>query len=61
MARKADDDDELVHFQSSRFVQQNGEWFYVTRDGEERGPFVDKADAEGDLILYMRECYNSDK
>ena len=58
MARKTDSKDEPVHFQNSRFVQQNGEWYYMTRDGEERGPFVDKADAEGDLILYMRKCLN---
>ena len=61
MARKTDSEEESVHFQNNRFVQQNGEWYYMTRDGEERGPFVDKADAEGDLILYMRECHNSFK
>ena len=58
MERKTDKDDEKHHFQADRFFQQNGEWFYLTRDGEERGPFEDKDDAEGDLILYMRECYN---
>ena len=56
MTRVSDKEDEKVHFQSSRFVQQNGEWFYTARDGQERGPFEDKEDAEGDLILYMREC-----
>lgn len=56
MSRDSDGEDERVHFQSNRFVQQNGEWFYTTRDGQERGPFEDKEDAEGDLILYMREC-----
>ena len=56
MTRNSDKEGEKVHFQSNRFVQQNGEWFYTTRDGQERGPFEDKEDAEGDLILYMREC-----
>ena len=43
-----------THFQMDRFVQQNGEWFYTTREGEERGPFISKADAEGDLSAYIR-------
>ena len=38
-----------------RFVQMNGEWFYTTREGEERGPFDSRADAEGDLIAYIRQ------
>ena len=60
MGRKTDGQDPKVHFQSSRFLQQNGEWFYMTRDGQERGPFEDKEDAAGDLILYIRECYNKE-
>ena len=56
MSRRSDSEEEKVHFQSDRFVFQNGEWFYLTRDCEERGPFVDRGDAEGDLILYLREC-----
>lgn len=56
MSRKTDYDDDKVHFQVDRFVQQNGEWFYVTRDGEERGPFKNKSDAEADLVFYILEC-----
>ena len=37
-----------------RFVQMNGQWFYTTREGEERGPFESRDDAEGDLIAYIR-------
>jgi len=54
MARKEDGDSEKRYFQVDRFVQQNGEWFYTTREGDERGPFVSKKEAEGDLIVYMR-------
>lgn len=57
MSRKTDDG-ESFHYQSSRFVQQNGEWFYMTREGEERGPFETREEAEGDLIFYIRDCYN---
>lgn len=59
MSRKSDDKDHQMHFQSNRFILQNGEWFYLTRDGQERGPFSDKSDAEGDLILYLRNLATS--
>lgn len=54
MARKDDEDDDKMHFQMDRFIQQNGEWYYTTREGEERGPFESREDAEGDLILYLQ-------
>lgn len=54
MARKIDGDKEKTFFQMERFVSMNGEWFYTTREGEERGPFVSRSDAEGDLISYIR-------
>ena len=58
MSRKTDSDNEPIHFQMNRLVQQNGEWFYMTREGEERGPFESRKEAEGDLILYIRDCFN---
>ena len=57
MSRKTDSDGGAVHFQMDRLVQQNGEWYYMTREGEERGPFESREEAEGDLIFYIRECY----
>ena len=60
MARKGDDEDKM-HFQMDRFLQQNGEWFYTTREGEERGPFLTKEDAEGDLIAYIHELRKKER
>jgi hypothetical protein len=54
MARKEDGEEAKRYFQVDRFVLQNGEWFYMTREGEERGPFESKKEAEADLIVYMR-------
>ena len=54
MARITDDKSEKLHFQMDRFVQQNGEWFYMTREGAERGPFETRDDAEGDIAVYIR-------
>jgi uncharacterized protein YchJ len=61
MARKTDGKDEKHHFQMERFVQQNGEWYYITREGDERGPFERKEDAEGDMIAYIRHRLNMEE
>ena len=54
MTRKEDGVNSKQYFQMDRFVQQNGEWYYTTRECEERGPFLSKEDAKGDLLAYIR-------
>lgn len=54
MGRKSDRAIQKTFFQMERFVQMNCEWFYATREGEERGPFENRSDAEGDLVTYIR-------
>ncbi len=54
MSRNTDGENEKLHFQMDRLVQQNGEWFYMTREGEEKGLFESRQDAEGDLAVYIR-------
>ena len=58
MGRDTDSNDEKMHFQVERFHCQNGEWYYTTREGEERGPFESKEDAEGDLTAFIRHQVN---
>lgn len=58
MARKSDGDNDKHYFRMDRFVLQNGQWFYQTREGDERGPFDSKAEAEGDMITYLRHRHN---
>jgi hypothetical protein len=60
MPRKTDGDDKKFVFQTDRFVQQNGEWFYVTREGSQRGPFQSREEAEADLIFYILECHKKE-
>lgn len=54
MGRKMDSEDGKLFFHVDRFVQMNGQWFYTTREGDERGPFESKAEAEDDLNAYVR-------
>ena len=60
MSRKNDNETGKFIFQTDRFVQQNGEWFYMTREGEQRGPFKTKKDAEADLVFYILECHKKE-
>jgi hypothetical protein len=48
-----------LHYRMDRFVQQNGEWFYSTREGEDRGPFRSKEEAQEDLQSYIRKFNNT--
>jgi len=61
MLRKTDGYGESTRFQMDRFAQQNGEWFYMTRECVERGPFDSKEDADGDLIAYLYHRHNIEK
>jgi len=53
MPRKTDSQNEKMYFQVNRFIQQNGEWFYMTREGNEQGPFLTKDDAQDDLFIML--------
>ena len=58
MMRRNDTNLEKIHFQTGRFVQQNGEWFYNTREDVERGPFMSLEDARNDLDAYIYHRHN---
>ena len=57
MERTTDGVDGGIYFQMDRFVQQNGEWFYMTREGTEQGPFISRGEAVGDLATYLRHMH----
>ena len=45
-------------FRSNRFLQINGDWFFITREMTEEGPFYSKQEAENASINYItkKEC-----
>ncbi len=61
MLRKTDHENAKIHFQIDRFVQQNSEWFYITREGKEQGPFLTKYDAQGDLTALLIDLIQKEK
>lgn len=58
--QKRSKSDSLFPFrQQSRFVFNNGFWFYFTREGLE-GPYATKAEAEIEAMLMIRSISHMD-
>lgn len=47
-------DDNKTFFNSDRFFNEGGKWFFTTREGQLMGPFDSRKDAEQELMLYLR-------
>lgn len=43
-----------THFRSSRMYEENGYWYFNTREGEMIGPFRDELEASTKLEVYIR-------
>lgn len=55
-------EDKNIPFRSARHFCSNGEWYFMTRGGGQRGPFTNKQEMEAELLLYLREeTQNNDK
>ncbi len=46
---------EKVHFRADRFHQSNGQWYYLTRDGVQHGPYATREDAAMELKFYLQK------
>lgn len=44
-----------VHFRAERFQQSNGQWFYLTREGVQSGPYATREDAARELKFYLQK------
>jgi hypothetical protein len=47
-------EDEKNHFRSERIVVMNGQYYFMTRENTQEGPFDSRLDAERELNLYIR-------
>jgi hypothetical protein len=50
-----DGEQDKTWFRSDRFFCEDGNWFFTTREGTVQGPFDSRADAEQELMLYLRD------
>lgn len=48
-------DDNKTFFNSDRFFNEGGKWFFTTRESQLMGPFDSRKDAEQELMLYLRD------
>jgi hypothetical protein len=44
-----------IPFRSNRYFCINGTWYFMTREGSQMGPFIDKREAEAELMMFIRE------
>ena len=44
-----------VHFRAERFEFSNGQWFYLTREGIQHGPYASREEAEKELKFYLQK------
>ncbi len=42
-----------MRFRSDRLFVADSQWYFSTREGEERGPFDTKEKAEAELVRYL--------
>ncbi len=47
-------EEDKTHFRSDRIVVMNGQFFFMTRENTQEGPFDNRLDAERELMLYIR-------
>ncbi|MDH5435431.1 MAG: DUF6316 family protein [Gammaproteobacteria bacterium] len=48
-------------FRSERIFNVGMEWYFMTREGSDQGPFESKQEAEAELALFMRQLAMSNQ
>lgn len=61
MCMRSNDDRDLLHFRSDRVVQENGRFYFSTREGTLEGPFHSRDQAEIAAALYIRHHLDPSK
>jgi hypothetical protein len=54
MAHRDGDEASKSWFRSERFFAEGNKWYYTTRENTIEGPFDSRADAEQELMMYLR-------
>lgn len=44
-----------IPFRNERYFCANGVWYFETRGGKQKGPYTDKREMEGELLMFIRE------
>ena len=55
MSMRDKDQETKTFFRSDRFFCEGGKWYFTTRENTIEGPYDSRADAEQELMLYLRQ------
>ncbi|EKF73067.1 thiolase [Alcanivorax hongdengensis A-11-3] len=55
MECRKEDEQKKLWFRSDRFFNEGGKWYFSTREETVEGPFDSRADAEQELMMYIRD------
>jgi hypothetical protein len=61
MTMRNDDEKDSLHFRSDRIVQENGAFYFATREGTVEGPFRSREQAEVAAAVYIRHHLDPSK
>jgi len=48
-------EDQNIPFRNERYFCANGVWYFETRGGAQKGPFINKQEMEAELLFFIRE------
>lgn len=54
MSQRDSDEQLKSWFRSDRFFAEGNKWYFTTRENTIEGPFDTRADAEQELMMYLR-------
>jgi hypothetical protein len=52
--KREDDLQPYTKFRATRFFKESCEWYFLTREGGQEGPFEKKIDAKNSLEAYIK-------
>ncbi|MEJ2132009.1 MAG: DUF6316 family protein [Gammaproteobacteria bacterium] len=55
MEQRQDDTSERHYFRADRLFMSNGEWYFATRGGDDRGPYGSRDEAMRALATFIDE------
>lgn len=58
---RQDDNKNKTWFRSERFFSEGSSWYFSTREGTIEGPFESRAEAEQELMMYLRNLQEREK
>ncbi len=53
MSKHRPGEKQQIRFRSDRMFVADNQWYFSTREGEEKGPFATREEAEAELVRFL--------